>query len=131
MYKLFTKPFSGIILPVIKKRFVSLVSGDLVSVQPMSLPSGSVFSLDFKKCQKIFVLYEELWLEDFKNDELWCPQMEDDCFVDEHTFREIRWRELIFEDWEIEQYDTYVGGIGNKIKKPISVVPKAMWFPEG
>jgi hypothetical protein len=102
VYRLFTKQWS-VCLPVIRKKFVPLVAKDFISVQPMNLPSGLVFHLDFKYCKKMFDLYEELWLEDFKDGELWCPQINDDCFVDDHTFREMRRKELIFEDWEIEQ----------------------------
>lgn len=78
----------------------------------------------------MFTLYEELWLEDFKNEELWCPQIEDDCFVDNDIFCEMRRKELIFEDWEIEQLTTYVEGVGNHQKQLVETGFKAMWFPE-
>ncbi len=131
MYRLFTKPFSGAILPVVRKVFPSLVVKDLVSVQPMTDPSGYISYIDFSKCcNRTFQLYEELWLEDFKNDELWCPQIEDYCWIDEHTFREMRWKELVFEDWEVEQLTTYVEGVGNHQKQLTNTGFKAMWFPE-
>lgn len=130
MYRLFTKPWSGVVIPIIRKTFAPLVAKEFVSVQPMTLPSGLVFHMDFKKCQKMFELYEELWLEDFKDGELWCPQIQDDFRLDEYTFREMRRKELIFEDWEIDQLNTYVGGVGNLQKQIISTGFKAMWFPE-
>lgn len=129
MYRLFIKSWS-VTLPIIRKVFTPLNVKEFVSVQPTNVPSGQVFYLDFKKCNKIFQLYEELWLEDFKNDEMWCPQIEDDGFVDNHIFYEMRRKELIFEDWEIEQLTTYVEGVGNHPKQLIGTGFKAMWFPE-
>lgn len=130
MFRLFTKPWSGVVLPIIRKKFAPLVVDEFDSVQPIVVPSGTIVYADFKKCQEMFGLYEELWLEDGEDGELWCPQIEDDCFVDEHTFRKIRWKELVFEDWEIEQLNTYVEGIGNQQKQLIGTGFKAMWFPE-
>lgn len=95
----------------------------------MNLPSGLIIPLNFKYCNKMFELYEELWLEDFKDGELWCPQIEDDGFVDNYIFNEMRWIELVFEDWEIEQLTTYVEGVGNNQKQLVGTGFKAMWFP--
>jgi len=131
VYKLFTKPFYSSVIPVIRKIFAPLVVKEFVSVQPMTLPSGLIInSIDFKFCKKMFELYEELWLEDFKDGEWWCPQIEDDCFLTDGVFKDMRWREFIFEDWEIEQFNTYVGGVGNLQKQIISTAFKAVWFPE-
>lgn len=103
---------------------------EFVSVQPMTLSPGLIIPLNFKYCNKTFELYEELWLEDFKDGEMWCPQIEDDGFVDNDIFYKMRRKELIFEDWEIEQLTAYVEGIGNNQKQLVGIGFKAMWFPE-
>ena len=40
--------WAGVALPLVRKVFSQIVAKDFVSVQPMSLPSGLVFYLDFK-----------------------------------------------------------------------------------
>ena len=40
--------WAGIALPLVRKVFAQIASKDFVSVQPMNLPSGLVFYLDFK-----------------------------------------------------------------------------------
>jgi len=40
--------FSAVAFPIVRRVFASLIANDLVSVQPMSLPSGLIFFLDFK-----------------------------------------------------------------------------------
>ena len=40
--------FASVAFPIVRRVFASLVANDLVSVQPMSLPSGLIFFLDFK-----------------------------------------------------------------------------------
>ena len=40
--------WAGIALPLVRKVFAQIVSQDFLSVQPMNLPSGLVFYLDFK-----------------------------------------------------------------------------------
>ena len=40
--------WAGVALPLVRKVFASIVAQDFVSVQPMNLPSGLVFYLDFK-----------------------------------------------------------------------------------
>ena len=40
--------WAGVALPLVRKVFSSIVAQDFVSVQPMNLPSGLVFYLDFK-----------------------------------------------------------------------------------
>jgi len=40
--------WSGVALPLVRRVFGEIVAQDLVSVQPMNLPSGLVFYLDFK-----------------------------------------------------------------------------------
>jgi hypothetical protein len=40
--------WAGVVLPLVRKVFAQIVSQDFVSVQPMNLPSGLVFYLDFK-----------------------------------------------------------------------------------
>ena len=39
--------FAAVAFPLVRRVFASLVAQDLVSVQPMSLPSGLIFFLDF------------------------------------------------------------------------------------
>jgi len=40
--------WAGVALPLVRKVFSQIVAQDFVSVQPMNLPSGLVFYLDFK-----------------------------------------------------------------------------------
>ena len=40
--------WAGVALPLVRKVFAQISSKDFVSVQPMNLPSGLVFYLDFK-----------------------------------------------------------------------------------
>jgi len=40
--------WAGVALPLVRKVFSQIASKDFVSVQPMNLPSGLVFYLDFK-----------------------------------------------------------------------------------
>ena len=40
--------WAGVALPLVRKVFAQIASKDFVSVQPMNLPSGLVFYLDFK-----------------------------------------------------------------------------------
>ena len=40
--------WSGVALPLVRRIFSNIVAQDLVSVQPMNLPSGLVFYLDYK-----------------------------------------------------------------------------------
>ena len=39
--------FAAVAFPIVRRVFAGLIANDLVSVQPMSLPSGLVFFLDF------------------------------------------------------------------------------------
>ena len=40
--------FASVAFPIVRRVFAGLIANDLVSVQPMSLPNGLVFFLDFK-----------------------------------------------------------------------------------
>ena len=40
--------FAAVAFPIVRRVFAGLVANELVSVQPMSLPSGLIFFLDFK-----------------------------------------------------------------------------------
>ena len=40
--------WAGIALPLVRRVFAEIVAKDFVSVQPMSMPSGLVFYLDFQ-----------------------------------------------------------------------------------
>ncbi len=39
--------FASVAFPIVRRVFAGLIANDLVSVQPMSLPSGLIFFLDF------------------------------------------------------------------------------------
>ena len=39
--------FAAVAFPIVRRVFGNLIANDLVSVQPMSLPSGLIFFLDF------------------------------------------------------------------------------------
>lgn len=41
--------FAAVAFPIVRRVFAGLIANDLVSVQPMSLPSGLVFFMDFKR----------------------------------------------------------------------------------
>ena len=43
-----SEEWSGVALPLVRKIFGELASQEFVSVQPMNLPSGLIFYLDFK-----------------------------------------------------------------------------------
>ena len=40
--------FAAVAFPLVRRVFGGLIANDLVSVQPMSLPSGLIFFLDFQ-----------------------------------------------------------------------------------
>ena len=40
--------FASVAFPIVRRVFGGLIANDLVSVQPMSLPSGLIFFMDFK-----------------------------------------------------------------------------------
>ena len=46
LFRKFWKKFLKFAFPIIRKVMPKLVAYDLVSVQPMSLPSGMIFHLD-------------------------------------------------------------------------------------
>ena len=41
--------FASVAFPIVRRVFGGLIANDLVSVQPMSLPSGLIFFMDFVK----------------------------------------------------------------------------------
>ena len=43
-----SEEWSGVALPLVRRIFGELAAQDFVSVQPMKLPSGLIFYLDFK-----------------------------------------------------------------------------------
>ena len=43
-----SEEWSGVALPLVRRIFAEIAAKDFVSVQPMNLPSGLVFFLDFK-----------------------------------------------------------------------------------
>ena len=43
-----SEEWAGVALPLVRRIFSEIVAKDFVSVQPMNLPSGLVFYLDFK-----------------------------------------------------------------------------------
>jgi hypothetical protein len=40
--------FASVAFPIVRRVFAGLLANDLVSVQPMSLPSGLIFFMDFQ-----------------------------------------------------------------------------------
>ena len=45
--------FAAVAFPIVRRVFAGLIANDLVSVQPMSLPSGLVFFMDFKRGTRV------------------------------------------------------------------------------
>jgi len=45
--------FAAVAFPIVRRVFAGLIANDLVSVQPMSLPSGLVFFMDFKYANQL------------------------------------------------------------------------------
>ena len=45
--------FAAVAFPIVRRVFAGLIANDLVSVQPMSLPSGLIFFLDFTVSEQI------------------------------------------------------------------------------
>jgi len=45
--------FAAVAFPIVRRVFAGLIANDLVSVQPMSLPSGLVFFMDFKRANNV------------------------------------------------------------------------------
>jgi len=45
--------FAAVAFPIVRRVFAGLIANDLVSVQPMSLPSGLVFFMDFRRGSSI------------------------------------------------------------------------------
>ena len=43
----YSEGFAAVAFPIVRRVFAGLLANDLVSVQPMSLPSGLIFFLDF------------------------------------------------------------------------------------
>lgn len=46
-YRKFNKPFGHIGFPVVRRVYSSLIANEIVSVQPMTLPSGLLFHIDY------------------------------------------------------------------------------------
>ena len=47
--------FAAVAFPIVRRVFAGLIANDLVSVQPMSLPSGLIFFLDFANILMLMV----------------------------------------------------------------------------
>ena len=52
--------FAAVAFPIVRRVFAGLIANDLVSVQPMSLPSGLVFFLDFKRGERLGFANDEV-----------------------------------------------------------------------
>lgn len=48
----FSRGFRRIVFPAVRTPFPVLLANDLVSVQPMQVPSGSLFDLEYKYTMK-------------------------------------------------------------------------------
>jgi len=51
--------FAAVAFPIVRRVFAGLIANDLVSVQPMSLPSGLIFFLDFVFSEQIGTTTED------------------------------------------------------------------------
>jgi len=56
--------FAAVAFPIVRRVFAGLIANDLVSVQPMSLPSGLVFFMDFKRGTGIGNTDDKVFSED-------------------------------------------------------------------
>jgi hypothetical protein len=45
--------FAAVAFPIVRRVFAGLIANDLISVQPMSLPSGLVFFMDFRRATNV------------------------------------------------------------------------------
>ena len=52
-----SEEWSGVALPLVRRIFGEIAAQDFVSVQPMNLPSGLVFYLDFKYGKTLLVRF--------------------------------------------------------------------------
>lgn len=109
---LFTKSWTGVSLPIIQKIFAPILANDFISVQPMSVPKGAVFYMDFKY-GVVFIWEEELWWEENDEGEWICPQTFADHLVSDGLWQKELDERLIIPRWEVEQQEQHVGGIGN------------------
>lgn len=75
---------------------------DLVSVQPMSQPSGLVFYLDYKYGLIVITFDEELWWEENDKGEWICPQIQKDYSISDAEWRKQLDDHLIIPQWEID-----------------------------
>jgi len=50
--------FAAVAFPIVRRVFGSLIANDLVAVQPMSLPSGLIFFLDFQHSDGVSGVYK-------------------------------------------------------------------------
>jgi hypothetical protein len=55
--------FAAVAFPIVRRVFAGLIANDLVSVQPMSLPSGLVFFMDFKRGTNVGNTNDKVFLE--------------------------------------------------------------------
>jgi hypothetical protein len=56
-----SEEWSGVALPLVRRIFGEIASKEFVSVQPMNLPSGLIFYLDFKYGTQLQVTQVILW----------------------------------------------------------------------
>ena len=52
--------FAAVAFPIVRRVFGGLVANNLVSVQPMSLPSGLIFFLDFTYTNGVNGIFDSL-----------------------------------------------------------------------
>jgi hypothetical protein len=127
---LYTKDvWSGVMLPIIRSVMPSISASEFVSVQPMSLPAGAVFYMDYKYGYIVIIWDEELWWEEDCNGNWVCPQTQDDHKINDHDWIKQRDERLVIPKWEVDQQEKHVGGIGNEQIKPFGQVPlDDSWF---
>lgn len=134
MIRLLTKSWnnqwSGVALPLVKSAFAPMLASELVSVQPIkNAPVGLVFYLDFKYGFRVFLMDQELWLEDAGIEgELWCPDIHQDEFISAVEFQAMRDQMLVIPAWEVERdYGLYNENEG-RLWKTDTVYSKRITF---
>jgi hypothetical protein len=111
---IYTTDWSEFKFPIIGSVMPQISISDIVSVQPMNVPSGKVFYMDYKFGYIVIIFNEELWWEDDGKGGLYCPQTFEDHKISDHCWREQQDEYLVIPKWEAEQQEQYIGGLGNK-----------------
>lgn len=106
----------------------SFSAKEFVSVQPMSVPAGAVFYMDYVYGDIIIIFDEELWWEEDAEGNWYCPQTERDHRINDFQWKDQRDNWLVIPQWEVDQMMEYKDGMGNEQVKsfgqyPLSKIP--------